>query len=77
MLDKLRAFGWEAEEVDGHDPQAIYDAVKQRSKTKPMVLLGKTIKGKGVTYMENVPVWHCRSPNAEEYKLAVKQVEES
>jgi transketolase len=77
MLDKLLAFGWEAVEVDGHDPQAIYDAVKQRSKTKPMVLLGKTIKGKGVTYMENVPVWHYRSPNAEEYKLAVKQVEES
>src|SRR5438309_125627 len=77
MLDKLQAFGWEAVEVDGHDPQAIYDAVKQRSKTKAMVLLGKTIKGKGVTYMENVPVWHYRSPNAEEYKLAIKQVEES
>ena len=77
MLDKLRAFGWEAVEVDGHDPQAIYDTVKRRSKSKPMVLLGKTIKGKGVTYMENVPVWHYRSPNAEEYKLAVKQVEES
>jgi transketolase len=75
ILDKVRAFGWEAAEVDGHDPQAIYDAVKRRSSSKPMVLLGRTIKGKGVTYMENVPVWHYRSPNPAEYKQAVKQVE--
>lgn len=77
MLDKLRAFGWEAAEVDGHNGAAIYEAVTQRSKTKPMVLLGKTTKGKGVSYMENVPIWHYRSPNPEEYKLALKQIEES
>jgi len=77
MLDKLRAFGWEATEVDGHDSQAIFDAVRQRSRGKPMALLGKTTKGKGVTYMENVPIWHYRSPNPEEYKKAVQQLEES
>jgi len=77
MLDKVRAFGWESAEVNGHDPKSIFEAVRQRTKTRPMVLLGKTTKGKGVTYMENVPVWHYRSPNAEEYKQAVQQIEES
>ena len=77
ILDKTRAFGWDAHEVDGHDPQAIFDGVKRRSQSKPMVLLGRTTKGKGVTYMENVPIWHYRSPNPEEYQQAVKQVEES
>jgi transketolase len=77
MLDKIRAFGWETVEVNGHDHQAIYDAVTCRRETKSMVLLGKTTKGKGVTFMENVPVWHYRSPNPDEYKQAVKQVEES
>ena len=75
MLDKLRAFGWEAEEVDGHDAKAIHDAVKARSGKKPFVLLGRTTKGKGVSYMENVPLWHYRAPNAEEYKIAIKEVE--
>lgn len=76
MLDKLKAFGWEAVEVDGHDSQAIYQAVAQRSRNKPMVLLGRTIKGKGVKFMENVPIWHYRSPNPEEYKLALEQLEQ-
>lgn len=75
MLDKLRAFGWESAEVDGHDPQAIHDAVAARSGKQPFILLGRTIKGKGVTFMENVPVWHYRSPNAEEYQIAIRQVE--
>ena len=75
MLDKLRAFGWEAAEVDGHDAKAIHDAVRARSGKKPFVLLGHTTKGKGVSYMENVPIWHYRAPNAEEYQIAIKEVE--
>src|SRR5262249_4702303 len=62
VLDKVRAFGWEAEEVDGHDHAAIGQAVRSRSKQKPFVLIGRTVKGKGVSYMENVPIWHYRSP---------------
>jgi len=77
ILDKIRAFGWDAAEVDGHDSRAIYDAVKRRGRSKPMVVLGRTIKGKGVTYMENVPIWHYRSPSPEEYQQALKQVEGS
>jgi transketolase len=77
MLDKLRAFGWEAAEVNGHDPQAIYSAVKARSGKKPFALLGRTTKGKGVSYMENVPIWHYRAPNPEEYQIALRELENS
>ena len=40
----------------------------------PLVIICKTIKGKGVSYMENVPIWHYRSPNIEEYKQAIKEI---
>lgn len=75
MLDKLRAFGWEAVEADGHDAGAIHAAVTSRSGKKPFVLLGRTTKGKGVSYMENSPIWHYRAPNAEEYQIAIREVE--
>ncbi len=76
MLDKLQAFGWTATEVDGHDPEAIYAAVEGRDHNKPQVVLGRTIKGKGVSYMENVPVWHYRSPSPAEYQQALHEIEE-
>jgi transketolase len=77
VADKVRAFGWEAAEVDGHDPQAIYDAVTRRSNEAPQIVIAKTVKGKGVSYMENVPVWHYRSPNVQEYQQALRELSES
>lgn len=74
ILDKVRAFGWESLEVDGHDQQAIYDAVASRTKGAPMMLLARTTKGKGVSYMENVPIWHYRSPSPEEYEQALREL---
>ncbi len=75
LLDKFRAFGWEAAEVDGHDSAAIVDAVRGRRGGKPFMLVAKTTKGKGVSYMENVPIWHYRSPNKDEYRRAVAELE--
>jgi transketolase len=75
MDTKTRAFGWETVEVDGHDPQAIYDAVAGRSGKAPMIVIARTVKGKGVSYMENKPIWHYRSPNPEEYQQALKELE--
>ncbi len=75
IVDKIKAFGWEAVEVDGHDGEAVCRAVKAWNRNKPLVVLGKTTKGKGVSYMENVPIWHYRSPNAEEYKIGIQQIE--
>ena len=75
VLDKVRAFGWETVEVDGHDAQAIYDAVIAREGTAPLMVIAKTVKGKGVSYMENVPIWHYRSPSPEEYQAALGELE--
>ena len=76
VLDKLRAFGWEAAEVNGHDAGAIHDAVMRRQGGRPFVLLGRTVKGRGVSFMESVPIWHYRSPNKEEYAKAIAELAE-
>ena len=76
IVEKAIAFGWEAVEVDAHDPQAIYDAINSRSRTKPFLLVSKSIKGKGVSFMENNPIWHYRSPSKEEYEKALLELKE-
>lgn len=74
IVDKAIAFGWEAVEVDAHDQMAIFQALTSRTQTKPFLLVGKSIKGKGVSYMENKPIWHYRSPNKEEYEQAIEEL---
>lgn len=75
LAAKFEAFGWETAEIDGHDPKAIYEAVINRSGKKPLMVCAKTTKGKGVSYMENVPMWHYRSPNKSEYAQAIAELE--
>ncbi len=71
VTDKAVAFGWEAIEINGHDHQAIFDAVIGRRGDKPLLVVCRTVKGKGVSYMEHVPIWHYRSPNSQEYQQAI------
>lgn len=73
--DKFRAFGWEVAEIEGHDSAAIYQAVTGRDGGRPLMLIAKTTKGKGVSYMENVPIWHYRSPSPDEYRRAIDELE--
>ncbi len=75
LAAKFEAFGWETAEIDGHDPGAIHAAVMGRSGTKPLMVCAKTVKGKGVSYMENAPIWHYRSPNKDEYAQALRELE--
>lgn len=75
LAAKFQAFGWETAEIDGHDPQAIYGAVICRGGTKPLMVCATTTKGKGVSYMEHVPIWHYRSPNKDEYARAIADLE--
>jgi transketolase len=75
VREKVQAFGWEAVEVDGHDAEAIHQAVSSRSGKKPFLLIAHTTKGKGVKFMEGVPIWHYRSPSPAEYQEALKQLE--
>ena len=74
VVDKVRAFGWEAMQVDGHNTQMIYDAVTTRTGHAPLMVIAKTTKGKGVSYMENAPIWHYRSPSPEEYRQALSEL---
>jgi transketolase len=75
VVDKFRAFGWECVEVDGHDSFAIYNAVTSRKGDRPLMVNCKTTKGRGVSYMENVPMWHYRSPNKAEYEQALREID--
>ena len=71
--DKLRAFGWEAVETDGHDFDALEAAFAQARTVqgRPFAIVMKTTKGKGVGYMENQVGWHGKAPNAEQYETAM------
>jgi transketolase len=76
VVDKVRAFGWECLEVNGHDASAIIDAVETRRGDRPFLVVCRTTKGKGVSYMENQPIWHYRSPSPEEYQQALRELAE-
>ena len=74
---KWQAFGWHVIEVDGHDFTQLIDAFNQAKQVKgqPTVIIAHTIKGKGVSFMENNPHFHGKAPNAEEVKIALKELE--
>jgi transketolase len=74
LVPKAEAFGWESIEVDGHDEEAMFDATMGRRGGRPLLVVCRTVKGKGVSYMENVPIWHYRSPNKEEYQKGLKEL---
>lgn len=76
MRQKIEAFGWEVYEIDGHDQRSIVDTVNTRIGEKPLFVVARTVKGKGVSYMENEAIWHYRSPSPEEYRLALSELQE-
>ena len=74
--EKLKAFGWNVVEIDGHDFDQIESAFAQARETKgaPTAIVMKTTKGKGVSYMENQAGWHGKAPNDEEYEKAMAEL---
>ena len=74
VKQKLEAFGWQAFEVDGHSFSDLVGAIKSHNGSAPLAINCKTTKGKGISYMENVPIWHYRSPNREEYIQALGEL---
>jgi transketolase len=64
VADKWRAFGWNVIEIDGHNMEAILDALDLSTtiKGKPTIIIAKTVKGKGVSFMENNAEWHGKAP---------------
>ena len=77
--EKFRSFGFQIINIDGHNIREIIDAldVAKNVKEKPVCIIAKTIKGKGISYMENKAEWHGKAPNEEQYKLALKELEEN
>lgn len=73
---KFEAFGWNVLVIDGHDIEAIDSAVKaaKACKDKPTAIICRTVKGKGVSFMENSVKWHGSAPNEEQYKQAVSEI---
>jgi len=76
LADKWRSFGWYVQAIDGHNMAAIIKALEGAKKVKerPSVIIAKTIKGKGVSFMENVADFHSRAPNKDETSLAIKEL---
>jgi transketolase len=74
--EKFKAFGWHVIDCDGHDIQAVLAALKEASETKgkPTVIVAKTVKGKGVSFMENQCGWHGKAPNKEELAAALAEI---
>ncbi|AHF08238.1 transketolase [Desulfitobacterium metallireducens] len=78
LLDKWQAFGWHVIEVDGHDIEQLFTAFEEAKATKgkPTLLLAKTIKGKGISFMENQVGWHGNAPSAEQAEQALAELRE-
>jgi transketolase len=76
LSDKWRSFGWEVVEVDGNNVEELLKTFKSLpvKRDKPTIILAHTIKGKGVSYMENVAKWHHGVPSEEEYKTAINEL---
>ena len=76
IVEKLEAFGFKTIAIDGHDLEQIEAALNTAKETKgqPTAIVMKTVKGKGVSYMENDAGWHGKAPNAEEYEKAMTEL---
>lgn len=75
--EKFKAFGWHVIMIDAHDLAAIDAAVKEAKATKgqPTAIIAKSVKGKGVSYMENAVNWHGAAPKQEQYEQAIKELD--
>jgi transketolase len=78
LVDRWRAFDWEVTEVDGNDIAAFLEVMEAAKRADgPAAVIAHTIKGKGVSYMENNYPWHSQVPNAEEYAIALAELGET
>lgn len=75
LPDKLKSFNWNVLEIDGHNIQEIYEAIEEsKLSDKPTVIVANTIKGKGVSFMENNAGWHGKAPNKEDFENAMLEL---
>ena len=79
LEDKWRAFGWGVRRIDGHDLEQILDVVREAEAepAKPQVIIAVTVKGKGISYMENSVPWHSHPIDDEQLRLALQELDEA
>lgn len=76
LSDKIKAFNWYVIEIDGHDINDIYSAIEKAKQISiPVAIIANTIKGKGVSFMENNAGWHGKAPNKEDFERALAELE--
>ena len=75
VKEKFESFGWNIKEINGHEFDEIIRAVEEcKEQEKPSIIIAHTIKGKGVSFMENQVSWHGKAPNEEQYVLAINEL---
>jgi transketolase len=74
LPDKWRSFGWEVREVDGHDYRALVSTCTESTTGRPVVVIANTVKGKGVSFMEDRVEWHHKVPTADQVRAALVEL---
>jgi len=75
---KFEAFGWQAKRIDGHNLKEVLTSIEEAKavQNKPVCIIAETVKGKGVSFMENIRVWHGKPPDNEQYDQAIREIME-
>ncbi len=73
LKEKIKSFGWNTYQIDGHDLNQIETTIKNNRNNKPTCIILDTVKGKGISFMET-PEWHAKAPNKEEYYQSLKEL---
>lgn len=79
FAEKWQAFGWDVVEIDGHDHDELFKVLSNKNSAtgKPLCVIANTVKGKGVSFMEEQVLWHYRSPQGDEYDAAMLELEKN
>ena len=75
LADKLTAFGCDVAEINGHDHEQLVLELSKRHEYKPRAIIARTIKGKGISFMENRVEWHYKNPTDDQLEIALKELE--
>ena len=75
LSNKFKSFGCDTKIIEGHNFSKILSVLKQKNKKRPLIIIANTIKGKGVSFMENKVSWHYKSPNDVELFKALKELD--
>ena len=73
--EKFKSFGWQSFKCDGHNTKKLFQLVKKKKRNKPLAIIAETIKGYPVSFMMHKPIWHYKSPDKNQYKKAIAEIE--